>query len=256
MLVYHGRVSRRVVLGLVVLTGCDVVFGLNRDGTGQADDIDQGDAGLDGGMDARPCKDRSPVPQFCFDFDGKELVGYQTGTEFTVTPDTLGVNAAVRGPAVTGANAMWFMSTSQGHGIIDREDGARSFHAISAVLFLRGTAPGTASGAVPLVSILVGNSCGGQLEVDPMSLALQYTISCNGTSGTTGLGQLADAWSRVTLTFDRATGQGTASNGAPGHTITIAPPGGNGAPRIRLGLLDVGLGGVVAAFDDVEVTVK
>jgi hypothetical protein len=247
----------RLVALLLACSGCDGLFGLTRDGYSDAGTADALDGRAIDADSARPCAGRSPVPLFCFDFDGPALVGYESGTEFPLQVTAFGVIVDRRPPSTTGERALWLTSTGVGQAVAFRDNPGVMLHRIEGRFSMRGTAAPSAARNMELFRVAVegGGTCHSALRLSPISMDLVFDVSCGGSTTETVIGMLTDAWHRYELTFDAVTGVGSASiDGGPALMVPLtAQPGYSMPPSMMFGLIgtdpDISIG-----FDDIDVT--
>jgi len=242
---------------LLVIDGCDALFGLDHVGPNHDAVIGATDAGFS-------CKDRASARFVCADFDDATEVVYTSGLAVPLPMMGSNVDVARRAPSVSPPNALWidtsggtYVAQINGTGSVHRLHGALDvdfsrFDADDATAFF---VLGNRNGAFDHCYVQLGVETGPRLNV------MSHCGSPDVNHYTDVLAQLPAGGTFVHLDFVVDTSTGTADAIVSGSTMVRLDLGFSsqqgGTAHVEFGVLDaIPAPGPRVAIDNIEVTVE
>ena len=199
-----------------------------------------------------PCADQAPA-LLCADFDEPSPVVYEEGIAGQLPVADPGASFAVRGPASSGANALWVTATT-GRYFLSGAGGAPVSHLHASFDLLVTEAP---DNAYEVVRIGISNTdaCAAYIQVNAPNINLM--AECGSTRNMVQvLGALPTSWTHWELDYDPVSTMATLAVNGGTPAMVVAPESTTGPPLAKAGLLytngkeeQVGLDNLVVTAD-------
>lgn len=207
-----------LVLMVTVLAGCESVLDLHH---------------LPDPHGFTPCADQAPS-LLCADFDEPTPQIYEEGIPGQLPMAQAGTSFEVRGPASSGANALWVTATT-GHYDVSGAAGepVSHLHAAFDLLVTEG-----ATNAYEVVQIGVSNmgTCSAYLQVN--APAINLMAECGSDRHTVQvLGALPTSWTHWELDYDPVSTMATLAVDGGTPAMVAAPQSAMAPPLVRAGVL-------------------